>query len=232
MCLLEEVIDGAVESRTQDNRRARARLRARRKRRDRCARRKDRTPGVCDHQPVTPPGPAADLVPPAPVEVSPRAHHLPAAVLAAVATALLVGLPEVLGEQGRLAAVLVLQLGLVGSWVLVTGIQGFSGSIAVGAAGAAAADLLLVLPRRPSVGGLLAVLGVGFLAVVLQQMLRPRPRTELVASLSGGVLMLCGVCGLAVFLLIDASLSGPRPELAAVLAAGAALVAGHLVDTV
>jgi hypothetical protein len=186
--------------------------------------------GVCDHQPVTRPAGAA-LVDPAPVEVSPRAHHLPAAVLAALATALMIWLPEVLGEEGRLAAVLLLQLGLVGSWVLVTGIQGFSGSIAVGAAGAAAADLLLVLPQRPSVGGLLAVLGVAFLAIVVQQMLR-RPRTELVASLSGAVLMVGGVCGLAVFLLVDASLTGPRPPLAAVLAAGGALVVGHLVDTV
>jgi hypothetical protein len=176
---------------------------------------------------VTRPGRAA----PGPaVEVSRRAHHLPAAVLAAVATALLVGLPEALGQEGRLTAVLLLQLGLVGSWVLVTGIQGFSGSIAVGCAAAAAADLLLVLPRRPSLAGLLAVLGVGFLAIVLQQMFR-RPRTELVASLSGAVLMVAGVCSLAVFLLVDASLSGPRPALAAVLAAGAALVVGHLVDT-
>lgn len=193
--------------------------------------RPDRTPEVCDHQRVTRPGAAAGLRETGPVEVSPRAHHLPAAVLAAIAVALLAGLPEVLGEEGRLAAVLLLQLGLVGSWVLVTGIQGFSGSIAVGTAGAAAADLLLVLPQRPSVGDLLAVLGVGFLAVVLQQMLR-RPRTELVASLAGAVLMIAGVCGLAVFLLVDASLSGPRPALAVVLAAGAALVVGHLVDAV
>jgi hypothetical protein len=166
-----------------------------------------------------------------PTVVSARAHHLPAAGLAVLAVLLLTGLPAVLGQEGRLAAVLVLQLGLVGSWVLVTGIQGFSGSIAVGAAAAAAADLLLVLPERPSVGGLLAVLGVGFLGVVLQQMLR-RPRTEVVASLSGAVLMVCGVCGLAVFLLLDASLTGPRAPLAAVLAAGVALVVGHVVDSV
>ena len=177
---------------------------------------------------MTPAGPVDEL--PA-VEVPAPTHHLPAAALAAVAVGLLVGLPEMLGEEGRLAAVLVLQVGLVGSWVLVTGIQGFSGSVAVGAAGAAAADLLLTLPARPGVGGLLAVLGVGFLAIVLQQMLR-RPRHDLVASLCGAVLMLCGVCALAVLLRIEGSVSGPRPALAALLAAGAALVAGHLVDAV
>jgi hypothetical protein len=53
-----------------------------------------------------------------------------------VAVGLLAGLPEVLGDLGRLAAVLVLQLGLVLAWVLVTGIQGFAGSLAVGAAAA------------------------------------------------------------------------------------------------
>jgi hypothetical protein len=175
--------------------------------------------------------PAPPVDEPPAVAVPARAHHLPAAGLVVVAVALLVGLPEMGGEAGRLAAVLLLQLGLVGSWVLVTGIQGFSGSVAVGAAAAGAADLLLTLPQRPSPGGLLAVLGVGFLAVVVQQMLR-RPRHDLVASLSGAVLLLCGVCGLSVLLLLDGSLSGPRPDLALVLAPGAALVTGHLVDSV
>ena len=113
-----------------------------------------------------------------------RAHHLPPAAVAVVAVGLLVGLPELLGDLGRLAAVLVLQLGFVLAWVLVTGIQGFAGSLAVGAAAAVAADLVLVLPARGTVGGLLVVFGVGFLAVVLQQMFR-RPRPELVASLAG-----------------------------------------------
>lgn len=160
-----------------------------------------------------------------------RAHHLPAAGFAAIAVALLLTLPALLGDVGRLAAVLVLQLGLVLAWVLATGIQGFAGSLAVGAAAAVAADLVLVLPSRPALGGLLAVLGVGFLAVVLQQMLR-RPRQELVASLSGGLLLLTIVSALAALLLLGRERTGDGDALVALLAVAAALLVGHLVDLV
>lgn len=158
-----------------------------------------------------------------------REHHLPAAAFAALAVALLVGLPEVLGQTGRLAAVLVLQLGLVLCWVLVTGVQGFAGSLTVGAGAAVAADLALVLPEKPELGDLLAVIGVGFLAIVVQQMLR-RPRHELVASLSGAVLLLVAVSSLAALLLLGRTDSGSERALVALLAVGAALVVGHLVD--
>ncbi|RBY93007.1 hypothetical protein [Blastococcus sp. TF02A-30] len=164
-----------------------------------------------------------------PARPSAREHHLPAAAVAAVAVALLVGLPELLGQTGRLAVVLVLQLGLVLSWVLVTGLQGFAGSLAVGAGAAVAADLALVLPERPELGELLAVFGVGFLALVLQQMLR-RPRTELVASLAGGAMMLVAVAALGGLLLLERTGSGADRALVALLAVGAALVVGHVVD--
>jgi hypothetical protein len=160
-----------------------------------------------------------------------RAHHLPAAGVVAVAVALLVLLPEVLGDVGRLAAVLVLQLGFTLAWVLATGIQGFAGSLAVGAAAAVAADLALVLPDRHTLGGLLVVFGVGFLAVVLQQMLR-RPRPDLVASLSGGVLLFSAIGALAALLLLGRGPEGSGRALVVLLAVGAALVAGHLVDVV
>ena len=159
-----------------------------------------------------------------------REHHLPAAGVAVLAVGLLVGLPEVLGDLGRLAAVLVLQLGLVLAWVLVTGIRGFAGSLAVGAAAAVAADLALVLPESPVLGELLAVFGVGFVAAVLQQMLRRTPRTDLVASLAGTVLLLTTIGSLAALLLLGRSTSGHGRALVALLAVGAALVVGHLVD--
>ena len=159
------------------------------------------------------------------------AHHLPAAGCAAGAVALLVVLPELLGDLGRLAAVIVLQLGLVLVWVLVTGIEGFAGSLTVGAAAAVAADLVLVLPGRPAMGGLLAVFGVGFLAAVLQQMLR-RPRTDLVASLAGASFLLAVTGALATLLLLGRTEAGHGRALIALLAVGAALVAGHLTDLV
>jgi len=158
-----------------------------------------------------------------------RGHHLPAAALTVVAVGLLVGLPVVLDGLGRLAAVLVLQLGLVLAWVLMTGIEGFAGSLAVGAAAAVAADLMLVLPERPSLGGLLAIFGVGFLAIVLQQMLR-RPRHDLVASLSGGVMLFCLVGALGALLLLGRGPGGNGRAAVALAAIGTALVLGHLVD--
>jgi hypothetical protein len=160
-----------------------------------------------------------------------RAHHLPAAGCAAGAVALLLVLPELLGDLGRLAAVIVLQLGLVLVWVLVTGIQGFAGSLTVGAAAAVAADLVLVLPARPAMGGLLAVFGVGFLAAVLQQMLR-RPRHDLVASLAAAALLLAVTGALATLLLLGRTDAGHGRALVALLAVGTALVVGHLVDLV
>lgn len=160
-----------------------------------------------------------------------REHHLPAAAFAVLAVALLVGLPELFGQTGRLAAVLVLQLGLVLCWVLVTGAQGFAGSLAVGAGAAVAADLALVLPGDPEVGELLAVIGVGFLAVVVQQMLR-RPRPELVASLSVVVVMIVAVASLAALLLLGRTDAGSERALVALLAVGTTLVVGHLVDLV
>jgi hypothetical protein len=160
-----------------------------------------------------------------------RVHHLQPAVLTVVAVALVAGLPELFGDRGRLAAVLVLQLGLVLTWVVVTGIQGFAGSLAVGAAAAVAADLVLVLPVRPELGDLLVVLGVGFLVAVLQQMFR-RPREDLVASLSGSVLLLTAVGSLATLLLLGRTPEGHDRTLVALLAVGVALLVGHLVDLV
>jgi hypothetical protein len=161
-----------------------------------------------------------------------RGHHLPAAVVTVAAVGLLAGLPELLGDLGRLAAVLVLQLALVLVWVLVTGVQGFAGALAVGVAASVAADLAIVLPEEPELGGLLAVLGLAFLAVVVQQMARS-PRSDLVAALATGLLLCVVVATMSVWLLLGrvAEDTGRR-TLVAVLAVGAALLVGHLVDAV
>jgi hypothetical protein len=178
---------------------------------------------VCHDRPVTTPATRSAL--PA------RVHHLQPALLTVLAVALVAGLPELFGDLGRLAAVLVLQLGLVLTWVVVTGIQGFAGSLAVGAAAAVAADLVLVLPEHPDLGDLLVVLGMGFLVAVLQQMFR-RPREDLVASLAGSVLLLVAVAALATLLLLGRTAQGHDRALVALLAVGVALLVGHLVDLV
>ncbi|WP_299952545.1 hypothetical protein [uncultured Modestobacter sp.] len=164
--------------------------------------------------------------------LSPRAHHLPAAGAVLAVTLLAAGLPALLGDAGRVVAVLVLQLALVAGWVVATGIRGFTGSLALGAVAAVGADLALLLPDRPELDAVLAVLGLGFLAAVVHQMTRPAPRLYLVASLAGVVLLLSAVCALAVLLAVARLDGGGRAVDTAVLAVGAALVVGHLVDLV
>ncbi|MGY5884085.1 hypothetical protein [Modestobacter lacusdianchii] len=164
--------------------------------------------------------------------LSPRVHHLPAAGAVAVLVLVAAGVPALLGDAGRVAAVLALQLALVAGWVVATGIRGFAGSLALGAVAAVGADLALLLPDRPELDVVLAVLGLGFLAAVVHQMTRPAPRLYLVASLAGVVLLLSSVCALAVLLAVARLDGGARAVDTAVLVVGAALLVGHLVDLV
>lgn len=156
-------------------------------------------------------------------------HHLPAAGLVVVAVAL-VALPAATWA-GLVAGVAVLQVALVAGWVIAAGLEGLRASLGLGLAAALGADLALLVPHRAHLGALLAVFGIGFLAAVLQQMLR-RSREELVASLSGEVLMLCGVAGLAALVLLGRTGADRHVAVTAVLSVGAALVVAHLVDTV
>jgi hypothetical protein len=158
-------------------------------------------------------------------------HHLPAAGVVAVATGLVVLLTVAAGRPGLVVGVAVLQVALVVGWVTTAGLEGPRASLGVGVAAALGADLALLLPRRPQLGTLLAVLGVGFLAVIVQQMVR-RQRDELVASLSGALLLVCALCGPAALLLLGRSDTDRAVAVTAVLAVGAALVVGHLVDLV
>ncbi|KQS73658.1 hypothetical protein [Modestobacter sp. Leaf380] len=160
------------------------------------------------------------------------AHHLPAAGAVVVAGALLVGGPLALGDTGRLVGVLVVQLALVGAWVVATGIRGFVGSLGIGVAAAVGADLLMHLPERPQLGSLLLVLGPGLLVALVHQMARPAPRRYLVASLAGVVLLVCAVVALSVLLALGRSADGDRLATSAVLVVTAALLVGHLVDLV
>jgi hypothetical protein len=59
-----------------------------------------------------------------------------------------------------------------------------------------------------------------------------RPRPDLVSSLSGGVLLFCAIGALAALLLLGRGPGGAGRALVVLVAVGAALVAGHLVDLV
>jgi hypothetical protein len=158
-------------------------------------------------------------------------HHLPAAVVVAVGAGLVAVLTMAWGRPGLVLGVAVVQVALVVGWVATAGLEGPRASLGLGVAAAAGADLAMLLPARPQLGSLLAVLGVGFLAVVVQQMLRPR-RDELVASLSGALLLICALCGPAALLLLGRSATERAVAVTAVLSVGGALVVGHVVDAV
>jgi hypothetical protein len=163
--------------------------------------------------------------------VSARAHHLPVAGVVVVALAVLAAGSELLGDGGRLAAVLVLQAALVAAWVVGTAAGGAAGTAVIGLAASVGADVALEAPARPTVGGLLAVIGPGFLAVVLNQMLRRR-RDQVVTALAGGVLLVCAVAALSTALLVADAGTDERTGSVALLAVGAALLVQHLVDLV
>lgn len=165
-------------------------------------------------------------------ELPPRAHHLPATGIVVLAAALLAVLPAFFGSAGLVAAVGVVQLGLVAAWVVATGIRGFLGSLAIGVAASLGADLALLLPARARLDQLVVVLGLAFLVSVGHQMARPAPRRHLVASLAGVVLLVCSVVSLAVLLMIARIDGGSRLATTSVLVVGGALVVGHLVDLV
>jgi hypothetical protein len=169
----------------------------------------------------------------APVETGQpaREHHLPAAGLVVVAAALPAVPALLLGRGGLVAGVAVLQAALVAGWVATAALEGAWASLGLGLTAALAADLVLGLPARPRLGALLGVLGIGFLAVVVQQMLRRR-RDELVASLAGALVLVTAVCGLAALLALSRPAADRGVAVTAVLAVGAALAAGHLVDLV
>jgi hypothetical protein len=165
-----------------------------------------------------------------------RARHVAAAVVAGAAVALLLLAPDLLGEHGRLAAVLVLQAVLVAAWAPATAPAGAVGVAVLGAAAAVGADLAvgLLAPSgdRPGPGLLLAVAGPAMIAAVLHQMLRRPPRTDVVGSLGSVALLVAACCALALLLLPDVAGDDGDPTGSPLLVVGAALVAGHLVDAV
>ena len=161
-----------------------------------------------------------------------RAGHLGSAAAVAVATALLVLAPDLLGEQGLPAAVAVLQVALTAGWVLATAPPGALGIVVLALAAAGGADLLVGLADRPGPGVLLAVAGPALLAAVLHQMLRRPPRRDVVGSLGSTALLVSATCALALLLLPGVAGKAGDPVGTPLLVVGAALAAGHLADAV
>ncbi len=167
-----------------------------------------------------------------------RARRAAVAVSAGGAAALVPVASALLGGNGRLVAVLLLQAVLVAAWVLATAPAGAPGVAVLAAAAAVGAGLAVGLlagdlpPGEAGPGLLLAVVGPAMLAAVLHQMLRRPPRTDVVGSLGSTALLVSAVGALALLLLPDVAGGDGDPAASPLLVVGAALVVGSLVDVV
>lgn len=167
-----------------------------------------------------------------PLDLSRVRHHLPAGVLAALATGLLIMAPERFGPAGLLGAVAALQLSLILAWSSATGTRGYLGSLVIGAGAAGAADTVLVLQDEPDLGPLAIVLAGAFLAAVGHQLARSAPRRLATTSLAGVSTLVVTVVCMSAMLVVYRVTDGSAVYLAAIASIGAAIVVGHLVDLV
>jgi len=157
-------------------------------------------------------------------------HHVPAGMLAAVATLALVLAPSQIGPTGLLVTVALLQIGLITAWSRATGTRGYVGSLVIGAATAVSADTVLALQSAPDLGPLAAVLALAFIAAMLHQLTRSAPRRLATASLAGISTLAIALVALSTFLLLFRVTDGSTVYVATVVTAGGAVVVGHLVD--
>lgn len=167
-------------------------------------------------------------------------HHVPALVLATAMGLLLLDVPEDGDPTRTVVAVAVLQAGLVFAWSAALGFRGYWGSLLIGAAAAVAADVVALDVGDPSsaandgdrLGPLAAVLALAVVASFVHQLTRRAPRPGLTESLAGVALLTALVVAPSAYLVLAALSEGPELLRLCVLAIGAAVVVGHLVDLV
>jgi hypothetical protein len=158
-------------------------------------------------------------------------EHVAAAGMALGATALL-SLSAQFGRSWLALGLAVLQALLVVAWIVGTGLPGRIGGLLIGAAAAAAADATLLVKQPATLSALLGVLALCLPALLVHQLARGVVRVRVTESLSGVTVLCTAVAALAAPLALARAVDGPRLVSAAVVAAGVAVVACHLVDTV
>ncbi len=160
-----------------------------------------------------------------------RRNHLAGALVALVAGAALAVLAHG-SANGLLAGIAVAQAVLIGSWVFGTALPGRIGALLIGGLAAAGADVAVVRWPHGQLGTLLAVLGLALPVMFVHQLTRGVVRTRVVESLSDIALLVVSVVALAALVQLRHETGGQSMAVAVIIAAGAALVAGHLVDLV
>ena len=179
------------------------------------------------------PNPTNQLPPqaPAPPAVPVEINHIGGAVVAAVVG---VGLAVAakFGATPLLVGVAAAQGLLVISWVVGTALPGRLGALVVGALAAGGADVVVSRWPHGQLGTLLGVLGLAIPAMFIHQLTRGVVRARVVESLSDIALMVVPVVSMAALLQLRHETVGALMVSGVMLAAGGALVAGHLVDMV
>jgi hypothetical protein len=179
------------------------------------------------------PNPYGGRLPDIPLPPRPpgRVSHLGGALAAAVVTAgLIVGANY--GATPLLIAVAAAQGLLVLTWVFGTALPGRLGALFVGALAAAGADIIVSRWPHGELGTLVVVLGLAIPAMFIHQLTRGVVRTRVVESLSDVALLVVAVVAMPAYLQLSHEMLGTRMVTGVALAAGGALVAGHLVDMV
>ncbi|SNR83332.1 hypothetical protein SAMN04488107_0130 [Geodermatophilus saharensis] len=161
-----------------------------------------------------------------------RGQHVAAAVVVAAAAAAVVLAPRVAGDDGRLGAVLLLQVALAAGWARAMAPPGAPGAVVLAVAAAVAADLLVVGVEDPGPGVLLVVAGPALVVAVVHQMLRRPPRTDVVGSLGAVALLVASACALALLLLPGVPGEADSWAGSPLVVVAAGLAAGLLVDAV
>jgi hypothetical protein len=161
-----------------------------------------------------------------------RLDHVGAAVLGALITAVLVLASTGGGVAAVIGVVAVLQALLVAGWLVGLRPQGPIGVAVIAAGATVAADIVLAVRDRPSLAALTGVFGLAFIALIVHQLLRGPVRVQVTESMAGLAALVIISGALAALLVIRRDSSGADLLPAAVLAAGVALVIGHLIDIV
>jgi hypothetical protein len=183
--------------------------------------------GPRDPNPANQLPPRAPAAPAVPVEI----NHIGGAVVAAVVG---VGLSVAakFGATPLLVGVAAAQGLLVISWVVGTALPGRLGALVVGGLAAGGADVVVSRWPHGQLGTLLGVLGLAIPAMFIHQLTRGVVRSRVVESLSDIALMVVAVVSMAALVQLRHETVGALMVSGVMLAAGGALVAGHLVDMV
>jgi hypothetical protein len=159
----------------------------------------------------------------------PGSQHLLSAVVALIAGAGLVA-GAAASPTALLVGIVVVQAALIWAWVSACALPGAIGTVLLAIAASAAADVVVMVWPHGQLGSLVAVLGFVQIGAFLHQLARGVARAHIVTSLGLTEVLLIAVVALATLEPLRHSSNGRELCVAVLLAVGAGLVEGHLID--